>query len=141
MASFDQSSQMYEHDSDSNIDMENVDAPSKKSQKGTKKSQKGGKQKVVSRRGGSFTKEEDIVICSAFLNVSKDPITGMFSDYSVSTGTSCIFCIEINNMQVSIKLRVGITNACMNTSTSTNQKIPTVARSQFNIGGEPYRRQ
>lgn len=77
MASFDQSSQMYEHDSDSNIDMENVDAPSKKSQKGTKKSQKGGKQKVVSRRGGSFTKEEDIVICSAFLNVSKDPITGV----------------------------------------------------------------
>ena len=32
--------------------------------------------KNVARRGAGFTKEEDRVICSAFLNVSKDPITG-----------------------------------------------------------------
>lgn len=37
----------------------------------------GSKQKKVSRRGGGFAKEEDRVICSAFLNVSKDPITGV----------------------------------------------------------------
>ncbi|PUZ38834.1 hypothetical protein GQ55_9G227900 [Panicum hallii var. hallii] len=35
------------------------------------------KGKNVSRRGGGFTKEEDAIICSAFLNVSKDPITGV----------------------------------------------------------------
>ncbi|TVU44876.1 hypothetical protein EJB05_04338 [Eragrostis curvula] len=35
-----------------------------------------GRKKIVSRRGGGFTKEEDGVICSAFLNVSKKPITG-----------------------------------------------------------------
>jgi hypothetical protein len=34
------------------------------------------KEKKVSRRGGGFTKEEDGVLCSAFLNVSKDPIAG-----------------------------------------------------------------
>ncbi|PUZ70727.1 hypothetical protein GQ55_2G257400 [Panicum hallii var. hallii] len=32
--------------------------------------------KRVSQRGKSFSKEEDKIICSAFLNVSKDPITG-----------------------------------------------------------------
>lgn len=35
------------------------------------------KGKRVSRRGGSFTKEEDAIICSAFMNVSKDPIVGV----------------------------------------------------------------
>ena len=34
-------------------------------------------EKRVSQRGKSFDKEEDRIICSAFLNVSKDPITGM----------------------------------------------------------------
>jgi hypothetical protein len=29
----------------------------------------------VARRGTAFTKEEDVVLCSAFLNISKDPIT------------------------------------------------------------------
>ncbi|WVZ80102.1 hypothetical protein U9M48_027605, partial [Paspalum notatum var. saurae] len=29
-----------------------------------------------SQRGKAFNKEEDRIICSAFLNVSKDPITG-----------------------------------------------------------------
>ena len=33
--------------------------------------------KNVSRRGGGFTKEEDAIICSAFLNVSKDAIVGV----------------------------------------------------------------
>jgi hypothetical protein len=33
--------------------------------------------KRVSQRGKSFSKEEDKIICSAFLNVSKDPIAGM----------------------------------------------------------------
>jgi hypothetical protein len=33
--------------------------------------------KNLARRGGGFTKAEDKVICSAFLNVSKDPITGV----------------------------------------------------------------
>ncbi|KAG2542749.1 hypothetical protein PVAP13_9NG659533 [Panicum virgatum] len=37
-----------------------------------------GKEKKVSRRGGGFTKEEDGVLCSAFLNVSKDAITGYY---------------------------------------------------------------
>ncbi|KAJ1271009.1 hypothetical protein BS78_06G095800 [Paspalum vaginatum] len=32
--------------------------------------------KRVSQRGKSFSKEEDRVLCSAFLNVNKDPITG-----------------------------------------------------------------
>ncbi|CAN6167689.1 unnamed protein product [Urochloa humidicola] len=36
-----------------------------------------GKGKKVSRRGAGFTKDEDEVICSAFLNVGKDPITGV----------------------------------------------------------------
>jgi hypothetical protein len=29
----------------------------------------------VSQRGKSFSEDEDKIICSAFLNVSKDPIT------------------------------------------------------------------
>jgi len=33
--------------------------------------------KNVSRRGGGFTKEEDAIICSAFLNVSKDAVVGV----------------------------------------------------------------
>jgi hypothetical protein len=32
--------------------------------------------KKVAQRGKGFSKEEDRTICSAFLNVSKDPITG-----------------------------------------------------------------
>ncbi|KAL6639487.1 hypothetical protein ACP70R_023217 [Stipagrostis hirtigluma subsp. patula] len=36
-----------------------------------------GKERKVSRRGGGFTKPEDEVLCSAFLNVGKDPITGV----------------------------------------------------------------
>jgi site-specific DNA-adenine methylase len=31
----------------------------------------------VSHRGTAFTKEEDSVLCSAFLNISKDPIIGV----------------------------------------------------------------
>ncbi|KAL6647726.1 hypothetical protein ACP70R_015163 [Stipagrostis hirtigluma subsp. patula] len=34
-------------------------------------------EKIVAHRGSAFTKEEDGVLCSAFLNVSKDPITGV----------------------------------------------------------------
>jgi hypothetical protein len=34
-------------------------------------------EKRVSHRGTAFTKEEDSVLCSAFLNISKDPITGV----------------------------------------------------------------
>jgi hypothetical protein len=37
----------------------------------------GKKGRGVSRRGGSFTKEDDTIICSAFVNVSKDPIVGV----------------------------------------------------------------
>jgi len=33
--------------------------------------------KNVSRSGGGFTKEEDAIICSAFLNVSKDAVVGV----------------------------------------------------------------
>ncbi|KAG2620809.1 hypothetical protein PVAP13_3NG201556 [Panicum virgatum] len=33
--------------------------------------------KNVSRRGGGFTKDEDAIICSAFLNVSKDVVVGV----------------------------------------------------------------
>ncbi len=40
------------------------------------KGKKIAKTKKIARRGGGFTKDEDNVICSAFLNVSKDPITG-----------------------------------------------------------------
>ncbi|KAL6838230.1 hypothetical protein ACP4OV_031946 [Aristida adscensionis] len=36
-----------------------------------------GKERKVSRRGGGFTKPEDEVLCSAFLNVGKDPIIGV----------------------------------------------------------------
>lgn len=35
------------------------------------------KGKGVSRRKGGFTKGEDAIICSAFLNMSKDPIVGV----------------------------------------------------------------
>jgi hypothetical protein len=35
-----------------------------------------GKEKKVSSRKFNFSKEEDAIICSAFLNVSKDPIIG-----------------------------------------------------------------
>jgi hypothetical protein len=41
------------------------------------------KEKKVSRRGSGFTKE-DKVLCSVFLNVSKDPITGLSSCWLVS---------------------------------------------------------
>ncbi|KAF0927114.1 hypothetical protein E2562_029871 [Oryza meyeriana var. granulata] len=41
------------------------------------KSQRAAKKKNVSRRGTAFTKEEDLVVCSAFLNISKDPISGV----------------------------------------------------------------
>ena len=40
------------------------------------KSHRAAKKKNVARRGSAFTKEEDLVVCSAFLNISKDPITG-----------------------------------------------------------------
>ncbi|KAF2924883.1 hypothetical protein DAI22_06g011100 [Oryza sativa Japonica Group] len=53
---------------DNNIGSE--DPPSLKSQRAAKK-------KKVSRRGTAFTKEEDMVVCSAFLNISKDAITGV----------------------------------------------------------------
>jgi hypothetical protein len=63
----------YEYDPNSHVEVENnhgiPDAPSMKSQMSAKKK--------VSRRGSAFTKEEDNVICSVFLNVSKDPITGI----------------------------------------------------------------
>jgi hypothetical protein len=41
------------------------------------KPRRGGKVKKVSQRGKGFTKEEDSFICSAFLNTTKDPITGI----------------------------------------------------------------
>jgi hypothetical protein len=34
-------------------------------------------EKRISRRGTAFTKKEDVVLCSAFLNICKDPITGV----------------------------------------------------------------
>jgi hypothetical protein len=34
-------------------------------------------EKRVSHRGTAFIKEEDSVLCSVFLNISKDPITGV----------------------------------------------------------------
>jgi hypothetical protein len=40
---------------------------------GKKQAQK----KRVARRGTAFTKEEDNILCSVFLNISKDPITGV----------------------------------------------------------------
>jgi hypothetical protein len=40
------------------------------------KSQRAAKKKNVSKRGTAFIKEEDLVVCSVFLNISKDPITG-----------------------------------------------------------------
>ena len=45
------------------------DAPTLKAQRPQKKGK-------VARRGTAFTNDEDIVVCSAFLNISKDPITG-----------------------------------------------------------------
>jgi hypothetical protein len=35
-----------------------------------------GKEKKVSRRKFNFSKEEDVIICCAFLSVNKDPIIG-----------------------------------------------------------------
>ena len=45
--------------------------------------------KKVARRGGSFTKEEDRIICSAFLNVNKDPITGEVLQLLNQATTDC----------------------------------------------------
>ncbi|KAL5677405.1 hypothetical protein ACJX0J_013536, partial [Zea mays] len=50
--------------------------PSHEKAKG-KEQKKLRKQKNVAHRGSAFTKEEDAVICSAFLHVSKDPIAGV----------------------------------------------------------------
>jgi len=41
------------------------------------KSKKQAKGKKVARRGSGFSKDEDKVICSAFLNISKDLIIGV----------------------------------------------------------------
>jgi len=43
----------------------------------TKKGKKVAASKNIARRGGGFTKAEDKVICSAFLNVSKDAVIGI----------------------------------------------------------------
>jgi hypothetical protein len=43
--------------------------------------QRKGTGKRVSQRGKAFSKEEDKTICSAFLNVSKDPVTGMHMQF------------------------------------------------------------
>jgi len=43
----------------------------------TKKGKKVAASKNIARRGGGFTKAEDKVICSAFLNVSKDAVIGV----------------------------------------------------------------
>ncbi|XP_039807391.1 uncharacterized protein LOC120671179 [Panicum virgatum] len=53
----------------------NIPGQSKRGGKGNKTAR--GNDKRVSQRGKSFSKEEDRIICSAFLNVSKDPITGV----------------------------------------------------------------
>jgi len=53
----------------------NIPGQSKRGGKGNKTARGNGKR--VSQRGKSFSKEEDRIICSAFLNVSKDPITGV----------------------------------------------------------------
>jgi hypothetical protein len=50
--------------------------PSQEKVKG-KEQKKQGKQKNVAHRGTTFTKEEDAMICSAFLHVSWDPIAGV----------------------------------------------------------------
>ena len=54
------------HETDSVLEML-PPKPSKSIKKVTKR---------LSQRGKAFSKEEDRIICSAFLNVSKDPITG-----------------------------------------------------------------
>lgn len=41
------------------------------------KEQRPATKRNVARRGTAFTKDEDLVVCSAFLNISKDPITGV----------------------------------------------------------------
>ena len=64
------------HETDSVLEML-PPKPSKSIKKVTKR---------LSQRGKAFSKEEDRIICSAFLNVSKDPITGtLFSlNYQIS---------------------------------------------------------
>ena len=53
----------------------NIPGQSKRGGKCNKTARGNGKR--VSQRGKSFSKEEVRIICSAFLNVSKDPITGV----------------------------------------------------------------
>src|SRR5438128_6742486 len=48
------------------------------------------KQKKLAHIGGGFTKEEDKVICSAYLNVSKDPITGSSLRMIVTNLINCL---------------------------------------------------
>jgi hypothetical protein len=59
----------------------------------TLKSQRPGKKGKVARRGTAFTKEEDLVVCSAFLNVSKDPITG--NSLQLFLRNLCLFDAQI----------------------------------------------
>jgi hypothetical protein len=49
-------------------------------------------EKKVSRSGSGFTKEEDKVLCSAFLNVSKDPITDFSSCWLASFMYYAVSC-------------------------------------------------
>ena len=105
------------------------------------KSQRAAKKKNVSRRGTAFTKEEDLVVRSAFLNISKDPITG--NSLQRLLRNLWPFDAQItwwHNMQVRIRLQVVITRGCMIISMSISLKGPTVARLRFSIGGHWFRK-
>jgi hypothetical protein len=49
------------------------------------KSKKQAKGKKVARRGSGFSKEEDKTIISAFLNISKDPVTGTLYEFLLAS--------------------------------------------------------
>ena len=101
--------------------------------------------KKVSQRGKAFNKEEDRIICSAFLNVSKDPITGtLFSlNYQISCHITLrqfssshiyIYCQEQTN------LVDDITKGCMTTSMSTLEHLPVEVSKLSSIVGWLYKR-
>jgi hypothetical protein len=64
---------------------------------------KGNKEKKVSRRGGrgGVTKEEDAILCSTFLNISKDPLICSQRTKLLSL-TQCMFWMLLYRYELSL---------------------------------------
>lgn len=91
--------------------------------------------KRVSQRGKSFNKEEDRIICSAFLNVSKDPITGLspYLEHGIILSITCTHNIHlVSYLCVGTNQSSGGYYQRMHEYFAENMDIPTT-RSQLAI--------